>query len=92
MLARIRDIRSSEKVFWRKELDVYATSSGYDAITEQLIQINSATRSTFLREFYNHDNAEVVSWAKSTYSFLQEVIQRVHEWEKCSGWKLEVLL
>jgi hypothetical protein len=25
-LARIRDIRSSEKVFWRKVLEIYATS------------------------------------------------------------------
>ncbi len=30
LLARIRDIRSSEKVFWRKVLDIYATSVDYD--------------------------------------------------------------
>ena len=30
LLARIRDIRSSEKVFWRKVLDIYATSLDYD--------------------------------------------------------------
>ena len=30
LLARIRDIRSSEKVFWRKVLEIYATSSDYD--------------------------------------------------------------
>lgn len=30
LLARIRDIRSSEKVFWRKVLDIYATSIDYD--------------------------------------------------------------
>ena len=30
LLARIRDIRSSEKVFWRKILDIYATSIDYD--------------------------------------------------------------
>lgn len=29
LLARIRDIRSSEKVFWRKILDIYATSIDY---------------------------------------------------------------
>jgi hypothetical protein len=34
LLARIRDIRSSEKVFWRKVLDVYATSIDYDANAE----------------------------------------------------------
>jgi hypothetical protein len=32
LLARIRDIRSSEKVFWRKVLDIYATSIDYDLI------------------------------------------------------------
>ena len=30
LLARIRDIRSSEKVFWRKILDIYSTSVDYD--------------------------------------------------------------
>jgi len=34
LLARIRDIRSSEKVFWRKVLDIYATSVDYDATAE----------------------------------------------------------
>lgn len=29
LLARIRDIRSSERVFWRKVLDIYATSIDY---------------------------------------------------------------
>ena len=30
LLARIRDIRSSEKAFWHKVLDIYATSIDYD--------------------------------------------------------------
>ena len=30
LLARIRDIRSSERVFWRKVLDIYAMSIDYD--------------------------------------------------------------
>ena len=34
LLARIRDIRSSEKVFWRKVLDIYATSIDYDPNVE----------------------------------------------------------
>lgn len=37
LLARIRDIRSSEKVFWRKVLDIYATSIDYDGKAEQSI-------------------------------------------------------
>ena len=34
LVARIRDIRSSEKVFWRKVLDIYATSVDYDPHSE----------------------------------------------------------
>jgi hypothetical protein len=33
-LARIRDIRSSEKMFSHKVLDIYATSIGYDPCAE----------------------------------------------------------
>ncbi len=35
VLEKIRDIRSSEKVFWRKILDIYATSIDYDARDEK---------------------------------------------------------
>jgi len=38
LLARIRDIRSSEKVFWRKVLDIYATSVDYDPKAEISLQ------------------------------------------------------
>lgn len=34
LLERIRDIRSSERVFWRKVLDIYATSIDYDPAAE----------------------------------------------------------
>ena len=34
LLARIRDIRSSERVFWRKVLDIYALSEDYDPRAE----------------------------------------------------------
>jgi len=34
LLARIRNIRSSEKIFWRKVLDIYATSVDYDPKAE----------------------------------------------------------
>jgi len=37
LLARIRDIRSSEKVFWLKVLDIYATSIDYDPKTEDSV-------------------------------------------------------
>lgn len=41
LLDRIRDIRSSEKVFYRKVLEIYATSIDYDAratVTQQFFQ------------------------------------------------------
>lgn len=34
VLARIRDIRSSEKIFWRKVCDIFATSIDYDGKAE----------------------------------------------------------
>ena len=34
LLARIRDIRFSEKVFWRKVIEIYATSIDYDPATD----------------------------------------------------------
>jgi len=37
LLARIRDIRSSEKVFWRKVLEIYATSIDYDPSVEMTL-------------------------------------------------------
>lgn len=37
LLERIRDIRSSEKVFWRKVLDIYATSVDYDPRMESSV-------------------------------------------------------
>lgn len=37
LLARIRDIRSSEKVFWRKVLDIYATSIDYNPNAESSV-------------------------------------------------------
>ncbi len=39
LLARIRDIRSSEKIFWRKVLEIYATSIDYDPKTEQSLMV-----------------------------------------------------
>lgn len=45
LLERIRDIRSSERVFWRKVLDIYATSIDYDP--------NTATSTHFFQTVQN---------------------------------------
>lgn len=39
LLARIRDIRSSEKVFWRQVLDLFATSVDYDPSSDTAISL-----------------------------------------------------
>jgi len=66
LLARIRDIRSSEKVFWRKVLDIYATSIDYDPRQEmsqfffQTIQNKmhwAAHRNTAAEIIYNRSDA-----------------------------------
>ena len=44
LLARIRDIRSSEKVFWRKVLEIYATSIDYDPSAESSILFLSRSK------------------------------------------------
>lgn len=44
LLARIRDIRSSEKVFWRKVLEIYATSIDYDPRAEASVAFLSKYR------------------------------------------------
>lgn len=37
LLERIRDIRSSEKIFWKKVLDIYSTSIDYNPTSESTI-------------------------------------------------------
>ena len=60
LLARIRDIRSSEKVFWRKVLDIYATSADYDP-DEQVSQKFFATVQNKMHwAAHGHTAAEVI--------------------------------
>ena len=67
VLEKIRDIRSSEKVFWRKILDIYATSVDYDAkeeITKEFFRtiqnkMNYATHGNTAAEvIFNRVNSE----------------------------------
>lgn len=60
LLARIRDIRSSEKVFWRKVLEIYATSIDYDP-GEQASQVFFATVQNKMHwAAHGHTAAEIV--------------------------------
>lgn len=60
LLARIRDIRSSEKVFWRKVLEIYATSIDYDS-REEASQLFFATVQNKVHwAAHGHTAAEIV--------------------------------
>ena len=60
LLARIRDIRSSEKVFWRKVLDIYATSIDYDPRTETSQQFFATVQNKMHWAAHGHTAAEIV--------------------------------
>lgn len=61
LLARIRDIRSSEKVFWRKVLDIYATSIDYDPNMEESQQFFATVQNKMHWAAHGHTAAEVVA-------------------------------
>ncbi|MBI3366841.1 virulence RhuM family protein [Candidatus Roizmanbacteria bacterium] len=63
LLARIRDIRSSEKVFWRKVLDIYATSIDYDR--------NAETSRNFFKIIQNK-----MHWAAHGHTAAEIIYQR----------------
>jgi len=65
LLARIRDIRSSEKVFWRKVLDIYATSIDYDPNAESSI--------LFFKTIQNK-----MHWAAHGQTAAEVIYQRVN--------------
>jgi len=60
LLARIRDIRSSEKVFWRKVLDIYATSIDYDPRAEVSQKFFAVVQNKMHWAAHGHTAAEVV--------------------------------
>jgi hypothetical protein len=60
LLARIRDIRSSERVFWRKVLDIYATSIDYDARAEASEQLFASIQNKMHWAAHGHTAAEVI--------------------------------
>jgi len=61
LLARIRDIRSSEKVFWRKVLDIYTTSIDYDPSTEASERFFATVQNKMHWAAHGHTAAEIIS-------------------------------
>jgi hypothetical protein len=60
LLERIRDIRSSEKVFWRKVLDIYATSVDYDPNAETSQLFFKTIQNKMHWAAHGHTAAEVI--------------------------------
>ncbi|WP_302327392.1 virulence RhuM family protein [Enterocloster lavalensis] len=60
LLARIRDIRSSEKVFWRKVLEIYATSIDYNPKAESSVQFFKQVQNKMHWAAHKHTAAEVI--------------------------------
>lgn len=60
LLDRIRDIRSSEKVFWRKVLDIYATSIDYDPSAEASQMFFKVVQNKMHWAAHGHTAAEVI--------------------------------
>jgi hypothetical protein len=60
LLARIRDIRSSEKVFWRKVLDIYATSIDYDPKHEMSVTFFQTVQNKMHWAAHGNTAAEVI--------------------------------
>lgn len=61
LLARIRDIRSSEKVFWKKVLDIYATSIDYDPSAEASQRFFATVQNKMHWAAHGHTAAELIA-------------------------------
>ena len=72
LVARIRDIRSSEKVFWRKVLDIYAMSMDYDP--------NIEASKEFFRIVQNK-----MHWAAHGYTAAEIIYKRADAAKKHMG-------
>jgi len=72
LLARIRDIRSSEKIFWRKILDIYATSIDYDP--------NAEASKEFFKQVQNK-----MHWAAHGHTAAELIYQRADAGERNMG-------
>ena len=60
LLARIRDIRSSEKVFYRKVLEIYALSIDYDPRVEMTQKFFKTVQNKMHYSVHGHTAAEIM--------------------------------
>ena len=60
LLARIRDIRSSERVFWRQVLDIFSTSVDYDPKSDLSIEFFKTVQNKMHWASHGHTAAEII--------------------------------
>ncbi len=60
LLTRIRDIRSSEKIFYRQILDIYATSIDYDAKAKTSLEFFKKVQNKVHFAVHQHTAAEII--------------------------------
>ena len=60
LLARIRDIRSSEKIFYRKVLEIYALSIDYDPRVEMTQKFFKTVQNKMHYSVHGHTAAEII--------------------------------
>lgn len=71
LLSRIRDIRSSEKVFYRKVLEIYALSIDYDPRAEATQQFFKTVQNKMHFSVHGHTAAEIIfERADATKDFM----------------------
>jgi hypothetical protein len=68
LLERIRDIRSSEKVFWRKVLDIYALSIDYDPKAETSQEFFKIIQNKMHWAAHGHTAAEIIFARADAYN------------------------
>ena len=71
LLQRIRDIRSSERVFWRQLLDIFSTSVDYDPKSDISIDFFKKVQNKMHWASHGHTAAELIKErANSNYDFM----------------------
>jgi hypothetical protein len=69
LLARIRDIRSAEKVFWRKVLEIYATSFDYDPSAQMTQKFFQTVQNKMHWAAHGHTAAEIIALREALAEF-----------------------
>ncbi len=90
LLERIRDIRSSERRFYQKVLDIYATSVDYTPNTEMTQQFFAAVQNKMHWATHGHTAAEVIH-AREAATQAQEAVNQAGTRGTCGGAEVRLL-